>query len=293
MTTEKEKTFIKEPSLGNVRNCVCTSFHYPVHWHDFIELIFIKKGYLQTTIKNTTFTIDEKELLVLMPGELHSFYYEGGKILEYIVIQIDSDIFQNAAVDSREISAVYPYLFNYWAPRSFLCSYEEVKKERVLPLINKLNSETQKKEPGYDLSVRAGLLELFVWILRRRTLDIQLSAEAGNISIYRKLQPALNYIWEHYKENITTNELAEKVNISTPHFCRIFKKLTGYSFHFYLRSLRSVEATRLLLTTDNSIGQIASLVGYNDVNFFIRIFKKQSGIPPLQYKKKYAASLPF
>jgi len=287
MKQHKEKLVSKEEYFHcDVVRKIHEPYHYHTHWHDFMELIFIRKGYLRTTLWNTKHTVHEGELLVVMPGELHSTEFDGEKILEFIIIQVDSIVLKNVILGSKEFSMIYPYLYSYWPSRSFVCNYKEVKETRVLSLINNIFSELQKKDLGYSLVVQANMLEIFTWLLRRRD-SIVLESEAGNFSIYMKMQPAFDFIKEQYRKKLTTREIADKMAMSIPHFCRLFKKLTGFSFHNYLRFLRIVEAIKLLLSTDKSIKKIASMVGYEDINYFIRAFKSQTGIPPYQYRKKH------
>ena len=282
----KEKLVSEEEHFRcELTRFVYRPYFYHTHWHGFMELILIKKGYLQVTLWNTEHTLREGDLLIVMPGEPHSFKYGGEDILEYYIIQIDSIILQNVFLYSKEFSMIILYLFGYWPSRSFICNYKETVKTRIPSLIYNIYSEFQKKEPGYSLAIQASLLEIFVWLLRRRNLNV-LKPEAGNYLIYMKMQPVLDFLKDNYQKKITTCEMAKKMSMSTPHFCRIFKKLTGSSFNNYLRFLRTVEAIKLLVSTDMSIKNIASMVGYDDLNYFIRVFKEQIGMPPFQYRKK-------
>ena len=104
--------------------------------------------------------------------------------------------------------------------------------------------------------------------------------------------PVLSYMQEQYTKDISTTEVAGMMAMSVPHFCRLFKKTVGCSFHEYLRSIRIAEAIKLLITTDNNISQIASKVGYDNPGCFIRVFRKQTGLPPLQYKNSQIFSPP-
>jgi AraC-like DNA-binding protein len=262
-------------------------YHYHLHWHSFMELIFIKKGYFKASLRNTKFLLNEGDLLVVIPGELHSFGYEGDNVLEFINIQFDPIILQSAIPDSKEFAMIYPYLFSYKPPLSFLCRSDDIAQKQVSSIINNIHQETLRKELGYSLSIRANLLELFVCLLRKWNLDTPGTPMNENFTVYKRMFPVFNMIQEQYMKNFSTTKMAKMAAMSVPHFCRLFKKITGCGFRGYLQSLRISEAIKLLLSTDFNITQIASLVGYSDVNFFIRIFKNQTGLPPLQYKNKW------
>ncbi|MDR0473945.1 MAG: AraC family transcriptional regulator, partial [Treponema sp.] len=269
--------FSKDPFFCASGRWAHKPYYYHPHWHDFMELLFVRKGYLRATLKNTELTIKKGEFLVVMPGEIHSFVNEGEGIFENFVVHIDSVFLHNAVFDSYELSKIYPYIFSSWSPHSFLCDTEEIKKGGIQSVVDNLYSEFQKKELGYTLSIRASLLEIFVWLLRRWNVYFHPTSEPSNFSICIRMQPVLDLIKEQYHENLTTKGMADKMCMSVYHFCRLFKKLTGYNFHDYLRSLRIVEAIKLLLSSDECVKQIAYQVGYDDVNYFVRVFKKETG----------------
>jgi len=248
-----------------------------------MEMLFIRRGYLKTTLRNKRFTINEEELLVVLPGEMHSVDYEGENVLEYFCIQFDPIILHNAIPYSNEQDIFYNF-FCYRPPESFLINSEETRKARIPQIFININKEISKKEIGYTLSIQAYLLKLIILLLRRWNRDSLSASEKENFSIYKRILPALSYIREQYTKDISTTEMAGMLAMSVSQFCHLFKKTTGYCFHDYLRSLRIAEAINLLLTMDYNINQIASQVGYEDPNFFIRVFKKHTGLPPLQYK---------
>ncbi|MCL2879959.1 MAG: AraC family transcriptional regulator [Treponema sp.] len=283
----QEFKFSQEPFYCMHGRWAHQPYYYYPHWHDFIELLFLRKGYLKGTVRNKELIINEGELLVVMPGELHTFVNEGDTIMENFVIHIDSVFLHNAVFDSKELSQIYPYLFSSWAPRFFLCSADEMKKSGMLHIITDIYMEYMKKDPGYNISIRGDLLKVFVWFLRRWNLYSHQIPEPDNLTIYMRMQPVLDLIKEQYNKKITTNEMADRMHMSVYHFCRLFKKLTGYSFHNYLRSRRIDEAIKLLLSGDDSVKQIASKAGYDNENFFIRVFKNEIGMPPDKYRKKY------
>jgi AraC-like DNA-binding protein len=286
----KELMFSKAPFFCSCGRYAHVPYYYHPHWHDFMELLYIRKGSVRATLMNTEITLNKGELLVVMPGELHSFMNEGEGVFENFVVHIDSVFFHNAVFDTHELSKIYPYIFSSRAPPFFLCSNEEMKKNGILHVVNALYSEFRKQDLGYTLSIRAGLLEIFVWLLRRWNLYSQPALDTGNYSICIRMQPILDLIKEQYHNNLTTQGMADKMYMSVCHFCRLFKKLTGYSFHDYLRSLRIVEAIKLLLSSNDCIKKIASHVGYDDVNYFDRVFKKATGMSPDKYRKKYQFS---
>ena len=94
-----------------------------------------------------------------------------------------------------------------------------------------------------------------------------------------------NLMAERLDNSLNLQELAESVNLSSYHFARTFKKLTGQSPMHYFTQLRLQQACHLLDTTRQPIKQIASAVGYTDPQYFSRIFRRTIGMTPHAYRK--------
>ena len=100
-----------------------------------------------------------------------------------------------------------------------------------------------------------------------------------------KLKLILKYIENHYMDKITIEEIANEVGLSQSHFMKYFKNTMGTSFIDYLNEYRLTMASRLLLSSDSSILAIASEVGYENLSYFNRTFKKRFAMTPREYRK--------
>lgn len=109
-----------------------------------------------------------------------------------------------------------------------------------------------------------------------------LEKEAENATVMRQI---LKEIQESYMEDITLNSLADKYNISASRLSTRMKESLGMSFSKYLTSMRIQRAKELLADDRLSLEQIAEMVGYQDYFYFIRVFKKVTGVSPSVYRK--------
>jgi transcriptional regulator GlxA family with amidase domain len=89
------------------------------------------------------------------------------------------------------------------------------------------------------------------------------------------------------RAKLTLNDMARAVNLTSFHFCHLFKAQTGSSPAKYLKSLRLERARELLETTFLSVKEIRSLVGLNDESHFARDFRATYGLTPQQYREHY------
>lgn len=98
---------------------------------------------------------------------------------------------------------------------------------------------------------------------------------------------ALEYISDHFTENLTLQSVADTVHLSKNYFSLLFKKQTGLNFIDYLIELRIREAKRLLAQNNDRISDVVGPSGFNDVKYFNRIFKKVTGMTPKEYREKH------
>lgn len=96
---------------------------------------------------------------------------------------------------------------------------------------------------------------------------------------------ALDYISQHYSQNISVQELADMLHLNYNYFSRLFKQETGLSPIQFISALRVKKAEYLLKYTSLSVSEIGRAVGFNDVLYFSRAFKRCTGLSPSAYKE--------
>lgn len=117
---------------------------------------------------------------------------------------------------------------------------------------------------------------------------VQLVHKQKNSLPYSKpVQSTCDYIQNHLGEKLSAGFLAERVGYADYYLSRIFKKETGISIDEYTRNARVERAKVLLVSTKDSIQDIAAALGFGERNYFSVTFKKVTGIPPAAYRKKH------
>jgi two-component system response regulator YesN len=107
------------------------------------------------------------------------------------------------------------------------------------------------------------------------------------------IKRVVEYINNHYEEEITLQGLSELFHINPSYISQLFRKETGMTFKEYLTKLRISYASALLADTNLSISQITHKAGYNDYFYFIKAFKKRKGKTPKQYRNSLERSDPY
>lgn len=245
------------------------AFHIPVHWHDELEIIYVKKGHLTICIQEEWFKGSAGQLFFVNPGELHFMESEDLSV-EYYTILFPMEFI---AFSSEDIIEQKKRRF----PATIIKSGVEEKVER---LVEQLITTNDTKELGYEFHTRILLLQIMEQFL---TEQLFLSVSVGNSVTFQR--EIISYIKEHYDEKITLQMLAEEFHLSEKYISEYFKDHFAIGFMQYVGHLRMTKAKHLLLDTDLSITEVALSCGFNSVNLFIRKFKELYQMTPLQYRK--------
>ena len=100
------------------------------------------------------------------------------------------------------------------------------------------------------------------------------------------VKSAIAYTVDNYAFIESLTEVADYVNINADYFCRLFKAETGSTYNSYLTNCRIQKAVELLTNTDLKVYEVAEKVGYSNLSYFSRVFKKVMGVNPFFYQKK-------
>ncbi len=147
-------------------------------------------------------------------------------------------------------------------------------------IFRKMIQELQLCKPDFEELLALLLRELFIRISRQLT-------EGPNLTIYtqEEIEYATQYFNANYNKEISIDDFASSRHMSTCWFIRSFKQHNGITPMQYILSLRIVNAQNLLETTTYNVTEISEIVGYDNPLYFSRLFKKQTGMSPSEYRK--------
>ena len=256
-----------------------------MHDHAFLELTYITRGNVEHNLDGQITTLHEGDYFIVDYGSRHSYKAidsAGFENLDCLFLPELLDPVLKGTKSLRSVLEHYLLDFNVQAlvqnPARMVFHDDS---GNVRALLTKMTEESRQKEPGYRALVRCYLIEILM--LTMRHLDgVQAASTGQDISSF-----LTTYIAEHYMEEITLHELANRLNYSLPYISKRFKEDTGVSFVNYLQNYRVMQGCRLLSGSKHSLAEITEMVGYHDVKFFSELVKRMTGLSPRDFRHRY------
>lgn len=257
----------------------------PIHWHEELELIVIKKGKGIVTVDMEPYEVSAGEGVMVFPGQLHGIGQWQEEAVEYENIIFRPSMLMASEADVCTIRFLIPItegrLNRPLHIQKRLEGYEE-----LMECIRCLDALSGEKKYGYELGVKGALFRL-----------LYLTAEAGglagddkNTKSREKMKRLLEYIETHYGEHIGVEEGAALCYYSNSHFMKYFKQYIGVSFIQYLNDVRMSKAAGFLLGTPDSVTAIAQRCGFDNISYFNRLFRRKYRLSPGEYRRSLEAA---
>ncbi len=252
-----------------------------LHWHDQMEIIYIKKGFGKISIDLQPYDVSSGCIVPVLPGELHSIDQVDEEPMEYENIIFSLSVFDSADEDDwcREnvIEALKKGKLSFCRVIRPGTSFHE----DASAALDGADEACKHRDPGFSLLVKSEIFRFFYAIYK---YSVPINSEGGHDDS-ESLKVVLSWVRLHYGEEITVADAALQSGFSASHFMRVFKKRTGKSFISFLTEYRLANAEYYLKETDKPIGEIAQICGFDNFSYFIRKFRGKYGTSPREYRK--------
>lgn len=263
---EYEPLFLKNNPI-NISKFVRHNSNGRIHWHEAIELLYFTRGKAVTACNLQEYNVSKGTIVLVNGNELHTGIITQ-QDSEYYCIQLDPNFFHNL------IGCEYILFQNI------------IQDADCTKLLDKLIDLGVGKLPAKSILESKKLAyEFFVLLLDRYSKDVL------DENLYKKqfkkldtFNHIIHYFDKHYMEDLTILDLAKNFNMSTSYFSHFFKQYAQKSVIEYINELRVLRAKTFLEKEEASISEIATRVGFSDINYFSRKFKAISGITPTEYR---------
>ncbi|MBQ8203999.1 MAG: helix-turn-helix transcriptional regulator [Clostridia bacterium] len=233
------------------------------HVHEFYELEYILEGEGEQNLNGSMYKLRPGSFYLLTPIDFHSLSTD-----DYLLIA-------NISFDMSALSPEWQMQFT-GRRHNLFCNLEGQEKmhfEAVLSMFRKEFSETDT----LAANMQKNLLEIIFAFVARNMKAEKAGAAEG-------LQKSLQYIFEHFREDIKLEQIATLGGYTPTYFSSLFHERTGKRFSDFVNDLRIHYAKVLLANTDLSITEVCEKSGFGSISNFLRLFK-DSGQTPTQYRK--------
>lgn len=254
----------------------------PLHWHDEMEIIYIKKGRGIVTVDFRSYHVEGPNLILVRPGQLHSIEQYRDDSMEYENILFSPNLLMSKAEESRIMNFMSGFLSGLIrVPTHFTPVYPYY--EDIASCIDACDEIMKTRPQGYEFFIKSKLFEL-LFVLDNRCKNF--GPEDSNKKTLEKMRIVLKYVENHYRDHIAVADVAKISGFSESHFMRYFKDAMGSSFIDYLKDYRLTMAARMLQSSEESILIISEEAGFSNLSYFNRSFKDKYKMTPREYRKQ-------
>lgn len=250
-----------------------------LHWQESMELVFVKRGTGLVQVGAESCPARMGDIFIFTPGTLHALRQAEGQCMEY-----ENIIFELELLGGADDLCAERYLLPLQSGRMAL-------QPRIIPgeagypqaaaCLQEAEEANKVKNAGYELAIKGALLRFLSILIGQHGTSLP-----ADTTDTRRLKTVLQLIEAEYATPLRIEDAAEACGCSQSHFMRWFKKMTGQGFTAYLNDHRLNLAAELLRITDATVLDIAGRVGFDNLSYFNRLFKRRYGMTPREYRSK-------
>ena len=254
----------------------------PLHWHDSMELVYVKKGSGIEQVGVNAYPAEQGDIYIFAPGTLHALHQRGQAVMEYENIIFDMQMLIPKEGDTMSFN-FFHRLQNF--PEDFPVLIDRVPKAHraVQICLDRIDDLRTTYPAGYYLGIKGWLYQLF-FILESEILAPDKMREITTCDLPQQKNSAVSsrkngyfkentkeklclitdYIANYYPQKISIEQIAAVCGFSSSHFMKFFKLYMGKPFIAYLNEYRLIRAAHLLCASDDDI--LAILSAYSCAN---------------------------
>lgn len=270
----------------------CYPFHFKDgdktqrHTHDYIELGYVVQGTFKQRICEKDIVFQEGDFYMIDKNCIHQDYLMD-QPSTVIFFGIDNEMFQEIVDENITTEKIIFFLQTALMKQKDLQQYIHFRptagaREKMEACISQLLQELYEPQTGSSYLCKGLLLRIFR--LLSTDYDFSLSREQQKTMNWIVFEEVCNYIQDHY-QTVTIQDLINVFHFQEDYFNRLIKKKTGITYSAYVQNIRLKKAEQLLLQTDNSVSDIAELVGYHNKGYFYKIFSEKYHMTPAKYRE--------
>lgn len=247
-----------------------------LHRHDFYYILVLKKGSGSHEIDFKQFEVQNNTIFLMRPGQVHQLTLKEGST--GYLLQFKTDFFYTQNKLSQELLRKVSHL-NF-------CNLDSDGFSKLETILSSILKEYTDKQEGFEEVIKSNLSIFFIELVRHRQNKI-IAAKENNPYSQEQLEKFLSLLETNITNNKQVSQYADMLNISTYQLNAITKTSLNKTPSELINEYIVLESKRQLLATSKQVNQIAYHLGYDDISYFIRFFKKHTEYSPEAFRNNF------
>ncbi|OZB98679.1 AraC family transcriptional regulator [Paenibacillus sp. XY044] len=277
------KQFDAQPEFPfslNYRDRKTAQLELPHHLHDWHELVYVHSGIGSFFIDRTIYEMRRGDLFIIPGSTIHKAFPDKDDPVTSTAVFFSPDLVRQSSLGE---SFSYLHCFDSSSlNRAYKLECPAALETQLEDKLAAMHSELTLQTSGFRHSIVLSIQYLLLLIHRGQNAGV--NHYHGPFAGPNWMRQILLYIDDHYCEQIGLRSLSRLASVSSAHFSRVFKQLTGMSVTEYITAKRVIRAKELLLRTGDSVSSIALACGFDSMPHFHRKFKQIVGHTPSHYR---------
>ena len=262
-----------------VRDFEYTMSDVHIHYNDY-EVYYLLEGERRYFIGTKIYHLKQGSLVFIRRNVIHKTALARAAHHDRILMEISHSYLESVFAATDELS-----LPEYFRDDCIILSLDSSDREFVKGLLLELGRELKSKDCGFRLLAQSLVAELFVFAKRQETKASSAASSRTDDPRHRQIEEIACYIADNCCSPLSLSSIAEHFYMNKCYLSRIFKEVTGFTVTGYLHARRIQKARTLLVQGSMNISEIAEAAGYENLTYFERVFRKHTGMSPLEYRK--------
>lgn len=264
-------------SIRNIRQILNgKDLVHVLHKHDFFFVLAVQQGKGMHEIDFISYPVHDSCIFVLRPGQVHQLQLSADST--GFLMEFDLSFY-------RPKNTIAEHRWRKASSKNY-CEVEAARFLKLHSILENIFNEFTKKNEGYIEAIKANM-DLFFIEYIRQSRDPENIAKTENVYVQERFEELLALLETNIGSMKNVSDYARLLNLSPYQLNAITKASVGTRVSDMINEQIVLEAKRYLLATSNQIKDVADHLGYEDVSYFIRFFKKHTGHSPEAFRKNF------
>lgn len=286
VTDDTRKELVSHGTIQFPLACYSDDLHeseIPWHWHDEFEIIFCVSGKAIVNVAQNKITLKRNEAIFINSRAIHSLEKSFGEINSLV---FNSKIISGTSESFFNHNLIFPFLRDSGFSFCKMC-HEILWQRRCVNFAKIIWNKVKTESSEFQNDCRYLLTKIFhILIANCKLKDSSKNDNAFSLIQNERVKKIILFIEKNYSSEIKLEQIAAFAAVSKSVVLRDFKSVLKTSPLQYVKKIRIEKSCRMLSYTDEKISSIASECGFNDMSYFSKSFKEQTGKTPEEYRKQ-------